>query len=172
MRLGDGVLELPDVEGLLGEGDELFAGGDGEGAEVLVLSAILELLGPLPGRKIRAARGEADLDDVGQCEVLEELCALGLEDTDACGDGVGEETAVGAVLVRACGNLGCLKVLDGIIVRRTTDETKALLRADYRWPSGLDISLKIRRRWTQTDRRTAGTIERPFCAQEGAREAS
>ena len=137
-----------------------------------MLCTILELLRSLPDGEVRSAWGEGDLDDVWKDELLEKLCVLRLEDANAGGDGVGEETAVGAVLVRACGNLGCLKVLDGIIVRRTTDETKALLRADYRWPSGLDISLKIRRRWAQTDRRTAGTVRRPCCAQEGASEAS
>ena len=83
MRLGDGVLEIPPLERLLREGDELFAGRDGEDAEVLVLCAVLELLGPLPGGEIRTAGGEADLDDVREREVLEKLCALRQEDADA-----------------------------------------------------------------------------------------
>ena len=83
MRLGDGVLELPAVEGLLGEGDELLASGDGEDTEVLVLCAVLELLRSLPGRQIRSTGREADLDDVREREFLEKLCALRQEDADA-----------------------------------------------------------------------------------------
>ena len=94
-----------------------------------MLCAVLELLRPLPGGKVRPAGGEADLHYVGEREVLEQLCALRLEDADAGGDGVGEETAIGAVLVRSCGHFGSLEALDGLIVGCATNETKALRRA-------------------------------------------
>ena len=43
MGFWDGVLKIPAILGLLSEGNQFFTGGDGEGAEVLVLCAVLEL---------------------------------------------------------------------------------------------------------------------------------
>lgn len=91
---------------------------------------------------------------------------------DAGGDCVGEEAAVGAVLKRPGGHVWCLERVDGGVVGRTTDEAKTLLSADC-----------VRRKWSEngaekgrqegeTDRRTAGTVERPCCAQEETSEAS
>ena len=123
-----------------------------------MLSAILELLGPLPYREVRSAGGEADLHDVGELELLEELRALRLEDVDAGGDGVGEETAVGRVLEGACGDLWGLEAIDGVVRGRTTDETEGLLRAVCM----RGLSEPGRKTRAGTDKRTAGTGWRPF----------
>ena len=130
MRLGDGILEFPPLLRLVGERDKLLAGLDGEDAEVLVLGAVLKLLGPFPSGKVRSAGGEADLYDVGKRKLLEQLRALGLEDADASRDGVGEETAIGAVLVRSSGHFWCLEGVDRVIIGGTTNKTEALLCAD------------------------------------------
>ncbi len=130
MGLGDGVLEVPPLLRLLGERDKLLAVRDGEDAEVLVLRAVLELLGPFPGGKVRSAGGEADVYDVGKKELLEQLRTLRLEDVDAGGDGVGEETAIRAVLVGSSGHLWCWEDIDGVVVGGTTNKTEALLCAD------------------------------------------
>ena len=127
MGLGDGVLEFPPLLRLLREGDELFTSRNGEDAKVLVLCAVLELDWPFPGREIRPARRKADVDDVWKGELLEQLCALSLVDADASGNGVGEEATIRAVLVCAGGDVWRLEAIDGVVVRRTTNEADALL---------------------------------------------
>jgi len=87
MGLGDGVLELPRVLGLLSERDELLGGRNGEDPQVLVLGAIIELDMPLPGREICASGRKAEFDDVWELEFLEQLGAFSLEDAHTADTG-------------------------------------------------------------------------------------
>ena len=96
-----------------------------------MLCTILELLRSLPDGEVRSAWGEGELDDVWKYKLLEKLCALRLEDANAGGDGVGEETAIGAVLKCARWNFGCLEAIDRFVVGCAADEAKRLLRADW-----------------------------------------
>lgn len=64
MRLGDGVLEVPTLLRLLGEGNELVAGRDREDAEVLMLRPVLQFREPFPGGDVGTSWREIELDNI------------------------------------------------------------------------------------------------------------
>lgn len=64
MRLGDGVLQVPTLLRLLGEGNKLVASRDREDAEVLMLRAVLEFCEPFPGGDVGPSWREIELDNI------------------------------------------------------------------------------------------------------------
>ena len=61
---------------------------------------------------------------------MEKLCTLSLENGDACGHRVGEETTIGAVLVCSSRCIGAIEVFYRIVGWRAPDQAKSFLRSD------------------------------------------
>ena len=104
-----------------------------------------------PSGDVGSAGGELELDDVGDAQFLQKLCALCLEDSNAKLRGVrwdrrvrrgdtrqyahawksiSEQPSIVAIMVGASWDVGTDAAREWGVVWRSTDETKALLSAD------------------------------------------
>jgi hypothetical protein len=81
MGFGNGVLNIPSVQGLLRKGYELFPGGDSEDAQVLMLTAVSELNMTLPSGEICPAWRKTDINNIRNCELVKQNRSIRLMDT-------------------------------------------------------------------------------------------
>src|SRR5258708_3532538 len=72
MGFGNSVLNIPSVLRLLRKGYELFASGDREDAQVLVLTAVSELDMTLPGREICPTWRKTELNPISNPQPLKQ----------------------------------------------------------------------------------------------------
>lgn len=168
MALADGVLQLPSLHALLGKRNELFSSAHAEYAKVLMLCAVLELDGALPSADVCSTRREAEVDDVRKGKFLQELGTLCLVDTDHGGQGIGIETAIGAVAHRFGRCIWCDKSGDGVVARCPVDEPKGLLCTICR--RRRLVYLKYLGIWQITHGLPQGEVWRPFCPPQTHRK--
>ena len=96
-----------------------------------MLSTILELNRSFPSREISPSRRKAEFNHVRHIELLDELCALSLENSNASADRIRKEPPIGAVMVGTSWNIWSLEAIDGIVRRSSANQTKPFLSTDF-----------------------------------------